>query len=723
MFAALGRIASRRPWIVIGVWIVVAIAIVASAPHIETTNDQSDFLPHHYESIKATELVDDAFPQQQTAGATVVFSHADDSPLSILEATVGIKNIMEKVQLPSDFSKAEDPQTPANGGASTGGVKAVIVNLDLADNVTGQTQAELDQIGTLRDRLATATEGTGLQAQVTGDLAQTYDSSQQGQNAEKIVGVATVGLIIVLLAIIFRSVLITFMPIVLVGLVSGVANGLIDWAAKLFHLQTTDSTAIILIVVLFGIGTDYILFFLFRYRERLREVNIPDDKAGRREAQKGSVAHAVSRAGEAIASAGGAVFVAFMTLVLSSLGIFRSIGPSLAIAVAVTLVAAITLVPAVVTVLGKALFWPSRAWRKEPKASRFAWIGGQVGKHPGRTALTSGLLLVILAIFAVAFHPSFNLDQTPSDSESAKASQTMAAAGFSAGATQPTPIVLHSTNGQKLTQDEVNAFGTKLASADGIAGVADAKPISPDGQTALVIVTLTDSPTSDAALDDVKNGVRPAAHAAAPEGTEAYVGGISSVFLDFQKAMNRDYSIVFPVAAVIIMIILGLLLRSLVAPWYLMASVGLGFGATLGATVLVFQDIKGDNGLIFLLPIYIYLFVVALGTDYNILMISRLREEARDGKSPREAAAEAVKHAGPTIAAAGLILAGTFASLMLAGQSLLSTMGFAISFGIVMAAFVMSMFFTPALTALIGHRAWWPGHGDEAKPELASHED
>ena len=722
MFAALGRIASRRPWIVIGVWIVVAIAIVASAPNIETTNDQSDFLPHHYESIKATELVDDAFPQQETAGATIVFSKTDGSAMSLIEAALGPKSIMEKVDLPSDFSKAEDPQTPPNGGGGQG-VKAVIVNLDLADNVTGQTQAELDQIGTLRDELNDAAAGTGLQAQVTGDLAQTYDSSQQGQNAEKIVGIATIGLIIVLLAIIFRSVLITFMPIVLVGLVSGIANGLIDWAAKLFHLQTTDSTAIILIVVLFGIGTDYILFFLFRYRERLREVTIPAEKSGRREVQKGAVAHAVSRAGEAIASAGGAVFVAFMTLVLSSLGIFRSIGPSLAIAVAVTLVAAITLVPAVVTVLGKALFWPSRSWRRESKGSRFAWIGGQVGKHPGRTAITSGLLLVILAIFAVSFHPNFNLDQTPTDSESSIASEKMIAAGFSAGATQPTPVVLHSTDGQKLTTDEVDAFATKMSTADGVGAVADAHPISQDGQTALVIVTLTDSPTSDAAIDDVKDGVRPAAHAAAPDGTEAYVGGISSVFLDFQKAMNRDYSIVFPVAAVIIMIILGLLLRSLVAPWYLMASVGLGFGATLGATVLVFQDIKGDSGLIFLLPIYIYLFVVALGTDYNILMISRLREEAREGKSPREAAAEAVKHAGPTIAAAGLILAGTFASLMLAGQSLLSTMGFAISFGIVMAAFVMSMFFTPALTALIGHAAWWPGHADEAKPELASHEN
>ena len=227
---------------------------------------------------------------------------------------------------------------------------------------------------------------------------------------------------------------------------------------------------------------------------------------------------------------------------------------------------------------------------------------------------------------------------------------------------------------------------------------------------------LENDPVSDAALDDVKGPIRDAAHEAAPDGTEAFVGGTPGIFADLQKAMARDYKVVFPVAAALILLILALLLRSLVAPLYLMAAVGLSFAATLGATVIVFQFIGGDDGLIFMLPIYIYLFVTALGTDYNILMIARLREEAREGKDPHAAAAEAVKHAGPTIAAAGVILAGTFASLMLSGNSLLMSMGFALSFGIFIAAFVMSMFLTPGLTALIGHAAWWPGHEDQKAP-------
>ncbi len=146
------------------------------------------------------------------------------------------------------------------------------------------------------------------------------------------------------------------------------------------------------------------------------------------------------------------------------------------------------------------------------------------------------------------------------------------------------------------------------------------------------------------------------------------------------------------------------------APWYLMIFVGLGFAATLGASVGVFQELGNQSGLTFILPIMMYLFVVALGTDYNILMVSRLREEATEGKTPRDAAAVALKHAGPTIASAGLILAGTFASLILAGGSTFEQMGFAISCGIVIAAFVMAMFLTPSTTAMLGTRAWWPGH-------------
>ncbi|MEP9361946.1 MMPL family transporter [Nocardioides sp. CN2-186] len=698
MFKLLGRLASRRPWWIIGAWVVATVLLVAFAPKVDSTTDQADFLPDKYESIKATNLVTDAFPQQQDSGATIVFDRTDGDPLTD-DDVAEVSTVIKGLDLPPVFTGAEDPQVSPTK-------QVAIVNLTLDPDATGQDPDEYNQVKDLRDGLADATDGTDLRAQTTGNLPQTYDQAQSGSSAEAIVGIATVVLILVLLGIIFRSVLIALMPILAVGFIlSPVSSALINIAAKLFDLQKDDSTTVILIVVLFGIGTDYILFFLFRYRERMREG----------EEHREAVAHALERAGEAIASAGAAVFVAFMTLVLSSLGIFRSIGPSLAIAVAVTLVAALTLFPALVTVLGRALFWPSKKWKEPSKGDRFARLGGSLGRHPVRYAVASGGALAVLSLFALGFNPTFDLGSSSSSStvESAEATKTLEDGGFAAGATQPTPIVLHSQG--TLTQAAVDQFAAGVQKVDGVAQVIGAQLSPTDPSTAIVMTVLKEDPTSDAALVDVRDIIRPDVHELAPEGTSAYVGGITSVFVDFQAAMNRDYSVVFPVAALIIMLILALLLRSLVAPVYLMLSVGLGFGATLGASVIVFQHLAGHQGLIFLLPIYIYLFVVALGTDYNILMIARLREESREGKPPREAAALAVRHAGPTVAAAGLILAGTFASLMLAGNSLLTQMGFAISFGIAVAAFVMAMFFTPALTALLGHAAWWPGHQDETQ--------
>ncbi|MGZ4475838.1 MAG: MMPL family transporter [Nocardioides sp.] len=706
MFGALGRLAARRPWYIIASWVVLTVLVVAFAPGLKSTTDQSDFLPSHYESIQATNLMTDAFPQHNDSGATIVFSRTDGAALSGDDLTKA-GTIAKGLDLGSDFTDVgEVTPSPTK--------QVAIVNIGIGRNVTGQDQRDFDQVVDMRKQLTKATDGTALKAQTTGTLPQSYDQSQSGKSAEAIVMLATILLILILLGVIFRSVLAAVTPIVIVGIVFAVANGFIGIAADVFDLKADSSLTVILGVVLFGIGTDYFLFYLFRFRELRR----------RGAEHKEAILGGVERAGEAIASAGGAVIVAFLTLSLSSLGMFKSMGPALAIAVAVMLLAALTLVPAVVNVLGRAFFWPSKKWAQEPKDNKgFSAIGQALGKRPARFALVSGGVLVILTLFVGGFNPSFDLgsSQSASGVESAEATQTMEDGGLSAGATQPTPVLL--TSDSKLDPASFSAFSAALAKVPGVSAVAPQALPSADGKTAMFIVTLKADPASDAAISAVKDGLRPAAHDAAPDGATAKVGGITSVFVDFQAAMNRDYRVVFPVAAIIIMLILGLVLRSLVAPWYLMLSVALGFGATLGSAVIVFQHIKGDAGLLFMLPIMIYLFVVALGTDYNILMLTRLREEAREGREPRAAAAEAVKHAGPTIAVAGLILAGTFASLMLGGNSFLLTLGFSIAFGIIIAAFVMAMFFVPAITALLGHRAWWPGHADEVETEPVLVED
>ncbi|MFC7504390.1 MMPL family transporter [Nocardioides sp. CPCC 206347] len=705
MFAALGRFVTRFRWFVIAAWVLIAVIVGATAPALESTQDNSEFLPDHYESIQALKLQEDKFSDAFSPGAILVIERKDGAKLTAADQTaatdiakevaptLGKKTFQQLVITQNEEGK---PNLSADETVMFGIVP-------LADGATGYDPQAFDDAKDLRKELGDLEKGTDLEIRTTGAVPQGLDSQESGETTLLIVAIATVVLIVGLLALIFRSVLICLLPIVVVGLVSSIATGAIAWANDIFDLKADSSVQQILIVVLYGVGTDYILFFLFRHRERMRQGAAVRD----------SVVHSLDRAGEAIASAGGAVIVAFMALILSSLSIFRAIGPALAIAVFVTLIAALTLVPALVSLLGKALFWPSKSWQKEPKHGTFIKLGNTVGRHPGRTALVSGGAMAVLAIFALSFNPSFDFNSSlPDGVESTEAMETFQE-HFSAGAAEPVPVLVDA-KGTTVTPDQLEAFKTALGKAKGVDEVAGPVP-SADQSAFQYYLTLSDDPVSDVAQDNVSGPIRDAAHEAAPQGTEAYVGGTPGIFADMSAAMARDYKVVFPVAALVIMVILALLLRSLVAPWFLMAAVALGFAATLGLTVIAFQFIGGESGLIFMLPIYIYLFVTALGTDYNILMIARLREEAREGRDPHEAAAQAVTHAGPTIAAAGVILAGTFASLMLGGNTLIVSMGFALAVGILIVAFVMSMFFTPALTSLLGHAAWWPGHGDATK--------
>jgi putative drug exporter of the RND superfamily len=703
VFAALGRLAANHPWRVIAVWLIAAIAVIASAPQLTTTTDEASFLPSHYESIQATNLQESAFPQAASPAAIIVLERADGSALTASDSAT-VQQIATKLEQAhiADVTTLQVGQPSANKLIQTIGVQ-------MPKESDAQDTHQTDAVKALRTQLQSDLSGTDLKGGITGTAAQTLDSQSSSDKSGLIVGVGTIGVIILLLLIIFRSPIAAFLPIITIGLLSQVADGVIAWADKAFSLQGSSSVSSLLIVVLFGVGTDYYLFFVYRYRERLR--------AG--DASRPAVETAVTRAGEAIFSAGGAVIVSFLALSLSTLGLFKSLGPSLAIAVAVTLLAGLTLIPAIVSLLGPRVFWPSKAWRIEPKGARFTAIGRTLGRHPARFAGVAAIAMAALAIGAFSFHPSFDLSAgSTSSTVESTVWQNQLERGEPAGATSPTIVLVKSDNGAALSTSALATYRTELAGVSGVGTVSQAVPNATDS-VAFYEVFLTHDPASSAALNTVKGPLRTTAHQDTPAGTTALVGGTTAIYVDIQSAMDHDYSVVFPVAAVIIALILALVLRSVVAPLYLLASVGLGFGATLGATVLLFQRGPNASGLTFILPIIMYMFVVALGTDYNILMITRLREETREGRPAREAAAEAVRHAGPTIASAGLILAGSFASLMLAGQSLLTQMGFAITAGIVIAAFVMAMFLTPSLTAMLGHVAWWPGHADAKKAASA----
>jgi RND superfamily putative drug exporter len=698
MFAWLGRFVVRRAWWVIGGWVLVAAAIIGLSPSLSdiTSAEQSDFLPTKYESIQAIQLSQKAFPQQATASATIVVKRSDGAALT--DSDVARVGELADALKAKAIARTEGYLTGPQFVAPDKSIQLINVGLDAT---TPDDPALLDAVRSLRTELKAQLQGTQLTAGVAGDVATFVDNEDTFTSAFALVGGATVVLIIVLILIIFRSPIAALLPILVVSVVMQITDGLVAIAGKAFDLQVSQDLQTILLIVLFGIGTDYILFLLFRYRERLRA---GDDK-------KTAMVFAVERVGEVIASAAGAVIVAFLVLLLASLGFFGSLGPALAIAVGVMLVTSLTLIPALVSLLGRFVFWPSKAWQRQPKATMARRVGEIVGKRSALTAAISGLVLVALASGVLVYQANYDFGAGfPQETESAKAAKDLQRA-FAAGALQPTEVYLASTNGTPLTDNQINQFAAAAASAPGV-GQAQPPVKSADPAIVRISLLLDRNPATNEAIELVRDDLRDALHRAAPPGTRAVVGGYTAIFADINTANNRDLSVILPAAAVLIALILALLLRSLVAPIYLVAAVLLNFAATLGATVYVFQGIQGEDGVTFQLPIILYLFVVAIGTDYNILMIARLREEAREGKEPHEAAALGVEHAGPTVAAAGLILAGTFAVLMLAPISFLQQMGFAVALGIVLSAFVMSMFFVPSFTAMIGHAAWWPGHSD-----------
>ncbi|MQS11716.1 MMPL family transporter [Streptomyces kaniharaensis] len=703
MFHRLGQFVVRRAWWVIIAWVVAAYALLLTSPKIAAQTDEAAFLPKHYESIQAAQVQSDAFPTSFTPQALALFERNDGAPLTtadkaaIAKITQGLTD--QKIDGVDKIVPVSDQTTSKDG-------KYALSPIAISKDKQQDPNDFADVAKKIRDEGKATASGTDVKFQLGGQAAVALDQKDASDSTDGLITMATLVLVIIIVGIIFRSVLAGLLPI-LVSLVVALpgAMGLINYATDAFDLKSTPVLTAILIVVVLGVGTDYFLFLAFRYRERLR--------AG--DERKDAVVNAVGRVGEAIASAAGAVTVAFAVLILSSLGMFQALGPALAIAVVVTALAALTLAPALLTVIpARGVFWPGKKWMQEPSDARFTAIGRMVQKRPAAVAVASGGVLLALSVGALSYNGLFDMagSSMPKEKESMVV-QDKLANGFSKGAADPSHVYLRSTGGAKLDPASFQDYASKLGAVPGVATVIPKPQVSEDGKTAEFTVMLKDEPSSNEAIDTVTE-LREVAHSQAPSGTEAKVGGLTSIFKDINLAMTHDYELVFPIAGLLILLILGLQLRSVVAPWYLMASVGLGFTATLGASTLIFQKIGNEPGLMFMLPILIYLFVVAIGTDYNILIIARLREEAREGREPREAAREALRHGGPTVAAAGFILAASFATFMLAGNSFMMEFGFAMAFGIILAAFVMAMFFTPALTALIGQRAWWPGHGADA---------
>jgi RND superfamily putative drug exporter len=711
VFQRLGRFVAKRPGLVILAWLAVlvpliGVGVVYAQLHHWNSSDtrQAGMLSSRYESSRAQHRSDTAFGAPSGNGSAVlVFTRRDGAPLSPRDVTdaAGIAHRLSDQQAAhrrtdhgEDGPPAEVNIDPPNPSAN-GKVLAATVGFDAPSDEPSVMTA----VANLHADTTADLAGSPLQARLTGAAPSTVDNAQ----ASQWVSTAMVAAILILLLVLFRSFVVAFTSLFTIAFVGAGVTGLLTIATHLVGAKLDQTATSLLPVVLFGVGTDYIVFLMFRYRERLRTGD----------EHRPAMAAGIGKVGEAVVASALAVAVSFSAMLFSQLAPFRVLGPALGLAVLVMLLAALTLVPAVFTVLGRRLS-RRRSWRRPARDGVATRVAAAVVRRPGPVVVLTVALLGGLAYFATGYHADYDQSPFQKGSEAATGYADLTS-GFPTGMLSPVQILVADDAGT-LAPDTLSPYAQRLAHLPGIASGGVAR-IAPDGHTAEIDLVLTDNPTGSSALRTIRQTVRPMAHAHAPAGTVALVGGTTAAYADIAEAVDRDMKVIFLVAGLAIGLILVLMLRTVASPLYLMGSVVLGFAATLGATVLVFQRAEHLPGVQFQVPLIVYLFVASIGTDYNILMISRVREELRDGATPRQATRAAIGHAGPTVAAAGVVLATSFG--VLGFSTITAQIGLPVAIGVLLSTFVMAWLLVPALTVLLGRVAFWPTRQRPVAPVTA----
>ncbi|GAA3080487.1 MMPL family transporter [Streptomyces olivoverticillatus] len=711
MIRALTGLSTRHAWKVIALWAVLGLALTVLSQTLvyRVTQTQSgDFLPAQYDSAAALKISEERFGVKPDANAvTVLVARADSKPLTGPDhrrvGAVADQLSHRRVKMPTP--KDPPPSFLIEDHSQTPGVRPVVVAPDrsfelLSIQLTGNsTDPGLQDVyRAFRDGAKGEFAKAGMRTGFTGGLADVVDTADAEESTGKVVGALMTGLIVLINILVFRSALAAFVPLLAVAIIGGAAAGAVVCAAMLTGIKLDPSTPSMINVVLIGIGVDYFLFLLFRFREQLR--SRPEQPA------RAAAAEVSARIGTAITSAALTIVAAFATLGIATFGQFRVLGPAVAVSVLVMLLAALTLMPALLAVTGRKMFWPSRALKREPREGSAARFGALVARRPLTLALSSVALLVALAAGLAGIRMDFGQTggtrHTPAIATSAEISRTLPA-----GVSDPATVYVTAKAGHTLTTDGLGALPRALAEVKGV-GQVGRTTLNDDRTAARIDLYLTADTQSQQARDLVSGPVRDTVARNTPAGTEAHVGGTAAVFADISTAVGHDLKVVFPVAAVLIALILLVLLRSLLAPVVLMIAVGLGFAATLGASTLVFQHLLHKPGVNFVLPLVLFLFVVALGTDYNILISDRIREEMERPGPARAAVARAVRHTAPAIATAGVVLAASFGTLAVNSDPSTQQIGFATALGIMLSAFVLSIVLVPALAAILGRGTWWP---------------
>ncbi len=471
-----------------------------------------------------------------------------------------------------------------------------------------------------------------------------------------------------LLLITYRSPVLWLMPVLSAGVALATAQGLIYLLAR-HGLTVNAQSAGILLVLVFGAGTDYALLLTARYREELR----------RHEDRHEAMAVALRRAGPAIIASAGTVIVSLLTLTIAELASTASLGPVLAIGVGVALLAMMTLLPALLVIFGRWLFWPVKPGHgtKEPTTTGFwARAGRRIAIRPRVVWAVTAVILGAMALGLTGLKAGgLTTAQGFRHTPDSVVGQTVIDQHFPAGAGQPVVVIGNEPAGAQLA--------SALRATPGITSVVG--PFS-RASHAYLQGTLTTAPDSQAAYNTIDR-VRAAVHAV--------------------PGANALVAVIIPVILTVVFLILALLLRALIAPIMLIATVVLSFAAALGVSALTFNHVFNFGGADTSFPLFVFVFLVALGIDYNIFLMTRVREEAGT-HGPRHGALTGLAATGGVITSAGAVLAGTFAALATLPVTFLAELGFAVAFGVLLDTIVVRSVLVTALNLDLGRWNWWP---------------
>jgi RND superfamily putative drug exporter len=640
------------------------------------------YLPRSAEATEALQLAA-RFGQGDSLPGVLVYSRdggltpADDATIARQLAAV------------ADRLGGQLAQPPAGPVRSPDGQAAQVVVLFAG--------SDMYKISPLVDQLRElAPGGDGLSAHVAGPAGVQADIDGALGAIDVLLVLVTAGVILLILLLVYRSPLLPVLVLAVAGTALGVANGLIYLLTRQGWVTMGSEAQGILSVLVLGCATDYALLLVARYREELRRHS--DRFAAMRVAWRSSV--------EPVAASAGTVAIGLLCLLVSDLGLNSGLGPAAAIGVLCALVAMLTFLPALLVLLGRAAFWPRRPAFGSISLRRdggWAAVANLVDRRPRLLWAGTAIVLAVLSLGVLRLDAG-GLSQTDmiiADGVDSKLGQRVLGEHFPAGAGSPAVVVTNAA-----------ALDAVAGAAGAVPGVASVQPLTAgSGGAPLVVdglaeldVTLDAAPDSDAAESTVR-ALRAAVHAV--PGADAKVGGFTAVELDFDSAARHD-RVVMPILLAVIFVLVALLLRSLVAPLLLLATVVLSFTAAIGVSAVVFQDVLGFPGVDSTFPLHAFVFLVALGVDYNIFLMSRVREEAAHA-GVRRGTLRGLAVTGGVITSAGVVLAATFGALAVIPLVLMVELAFTVAFGVLLDTFLVRSLLVPALFLDAGRRAWWPG--------------